>query len=204
MRNFLFFVGTFLLFQVAVWAQEKPPKVDKINRRVRKQIVLMHESDQYWRMVCLAGKMDEKLPACKKVKAIDLENTRKLRQITKKHGFPNADLIGLDVVGNVFTMIIHSSSIEFQKENLPYLRQAAQTNQYIKPEIALLTDKILVAEKKPQIYGTQFRTEAGKMYLEETIEPEKLNERRAEMNLPTMEDYMKMLEKMYRMPIVRP
>ncbi len=204
MRNFLFFVGTFLLLQVAVWAQEQPPKVDKINRRVRKQIVLMHESDQYWRMVCIAGKMNENSSACKKVEAIDLENTRKLRQITKKHGFPNADLIGLDVVSNVFTMIIHSPSIELQKENLPYLRQAAQTNQYILPDIALLTDKILVAEKKPQIYGTQFRTKAGKMYLQETIEPEKLNERRAEMNLPTMEEYVKMLEKMYQISVVRP
>ena len=204
MRCFLLFVCSCVALQAVVWAQTEPLKVDRINRRVRKQIVLMHESDQYWRMVCIAGKMNEKLPACKKVDAIDLENTRKLRQIIKKYGFPNAGLIGLDVVGDVFTIIIHSPSIDFQKENLPYLRLAAQTNQYIKPEIALLTDKILVAEKKPQIYGTQFRTEDGKMYLQKTIEPEKLNERRAEMNLPTMEEYMKMLEKMYQIPVVRP
>ncbi len=67
----------------------------------------------------------------------------------------------------------------------------------------LLTYKILAAEKKPQIYGTQFKAENGKMYLLETIEPEKQNLRGTEMNLPTMKEYLKMLEKLYRLPVVR-
>lgn len=205
MRYFLLFVGCLLTFQTALWAQaEATPKVDRINRRIRRKIVLMHESDQYWRMLCIADKTGKNSASCRKVEAVDRENTRALRQIIKKYGFPNDALIGLDVVGDVFTIIIHSPSIEFQKENLPYLREAAQKNEFMKPEVALLTDKILVAENKPQIYGTQFRTENGKMYLRETIEPEKLDERRREMNLPTMEEYMKMLEKMYRIEAVRP
>jgi hypothetical protein len=204
MRYFLLFVCSVLTFQAAVCAQETVPKVDKINRRVRRKIVLMHESDQYWRMVCIADKMDKNAAACRKADEVDRSNTRRLQKIIKKYGFPNADLVGLDVVGNVYTMIIHSLSIEFQKSNLQYLTEAAGTNASIKLEIAYLTDKILVAEKKPQVYGTQFRNENGKMYLRETIEPEKLDRRRAEMNLPPMEDYIKMLEKMYRTPVIRP
>lgn len=192
------------MLQISVWAQEEAPKVDKINRRVRRKIVLMHENEQYWRMVCIADKSAGNAASCKTVDAIDRANTRELERIIKTYGFPNAELIGLDVVGNVFTMIIHSPSIRFQKDNLPYLRKAAETNPYIKPDVALLTDKILVAEKKPQIYGTQFKTENGKMYLRETVEPESLERRRAEMNLSPMEEYVKLLEKMYRITVVRP
>ena len=119
MRYFLLFVCSVLTFQAAVCAQEKVLKVDKINRRVRRKIVLMHESDQYWRMLCIAEKLNKNAVSCRKVDVIDSENTRALRQIIKRYGFPNADLIGLDVAGDVFTMIIHSHSIEFQKENLP-------------------------------------------------------------------------------------
>ncbi len=204
MRCFLFLFCVCLTLQVSVRAQEEAPKVDKIDRRVRRKIVSMYESDQCWRMVCIADKMDKNAASCKKVDEVDNSNTRQLQRIIKKYGFPSADSVGQDVIGDVYTMIIHSLSIEFQKDNLPYLRKAAQTNQYLKQDVALLTDKILVAENKSQIYGTQFRTENGKMYLRETVEPEKLDFRRAEMNLSPMEDYMKMLEKIYRIPVIRP
>ncbi len=204
LRHILLFVLAFSAFQASISAQEEFPGVDKINRSVRKKVVLMYESDQYWRMICAADKLDMNSASCKKMSEIDRKNTEQLKQIVKKYGFPNAELIGIDVAQHAITIVIHSPSIQFQKENLPSLNEAAKTNEYIRPDIAVLTDKILVAEKKPQIYGTQFKIENGKMYLREVIEPEKLEERRAEINLPPMEEYLKMLEKMYKMPVVRP
>lgn len=198
------FLLLFNLHCAAALAQQAdvPPKVDRINRKARKKIVWMLERDQYWRMMCIGNGSDEKSPFCRKVEKIDRENTRELERIVARHGFPNADLIGSDIIGDVFTVIIHSRSLDFQKRNLSGLNEIAKTHPYKKPDIALLTDKILVAENKPQIYGTQFKFENGKMTLHPTTEPEKLDQRRAEMMLPPMAEYAKMLEEMYKMPVV--
>jgi hypothetical protein len=57
-------------------------------------------------------------------------------------------------------------------------------------DVAFLTDRILVAEGRPQRYGTQFGAdEQGRRTLKPVEEPANLDKRRAAMGLEPENDY---------------
>ena len=56
-----------------------------------------------------------------------------------------------------------------------------------KEQYALMKDRILMDDGKPQIYGTQWHN--GKLYKLES--PENVNKRRKEMGLEPLEQYLK-------------
>lgn len=66
-------------------------------------------------------------------------------------------------------------------------------------DIAYLEDRILVAENKQQLYGTQWYVDetTGEYNPEEIVEPDKLDERRAEMGMEPFAVYEKDMRKMY-------
>jgi hypothetical protein len=63
--------------------------------------------------------------------------------------------------------------------------------------LAYLTDRVLVAQKKPQRYGTQARPEGGKMVPFPIEDEAKVDERRAELGLAPLADYLKQMESFY-------
>jgi hypothetical protein len=68
---------------------------------------------------------------------------------------------------------------------LPALTSLAAQDMIPKADLAMLTDRILSYEGKPQIYGTQYMsTQANPgMHLQPTEDMAHLDERRATMNL---------------------
>ena len=65
-------------------------------------------------------------------------------------------------------------------------------------DLAYLTDRVLVAEKKQQIYGTQFRLMDGKMEPYSIADEKNVDRRRKEVGLPSLAEYRKMLEAVYK------
>jgi hypothetical protein len=66
-----------------------------------------------------------------------------------------------------------------------------------KADLALLEDRILVREGKPQLYGTQFQS-AMTLTLYPIQDEARLELRRREMGLPPMEDYLKRMRELYQ------
>jgi hypothetical protein len=68
-------------------------------------------------------------------------------------------------------------------------------------DYALLLDRVLVGEGKPQVYGTQakrFEAWKGREPVLEPIEDEgNVDKRRAEVGLPPLSEYREMLKQMY-------
>jgi hypothetical protein len=90
----------------------------------------------------------------KRVESIDLENTSRMKEIVKQYGWPNPELVGKDGSSAAFILVQHGD-YSFQKEMLPLIRNAALVGNLEKQDYALLLDRVLVKEGKPQIYGTQ-------------------------------------------------
>jgi hypothetical protein len=60
--------------------------------------------------------------------------------------------------------------------------------------LALLEDRIALGEGKKQVYGSQYsQDEEGKKYVQPLIDPDHVDERRAEIGLMLIEDYAKLL-----------
>jgi len=90
-------------------------------------------------------------------------NTAYLKEIISVIGWPTKLKVGDEASQKAWLIAQHSDhDIEFQKECLRYLRSAS-SSEIEKWQIAFLKDRILVAEGKPQCYGTQFyRDKNGK------------------------------------------
>ena len=76
---------------------------------------------------------------------------------------------------------------KIRKKYFPYIEEAVENGDLSKEQYALMKDRILMEEGKPQIYGSQIKN--GKLYKLEN--PEAVNERRKEMGMGTIEDYLR-------------
>lgn len=97
---------------------------------------------------------------------LDQANTLRLKEIVSEHGWPTIKLVGKKASFNAWLLAQHADhDLGFQKKALRLMKTAhkADSESVHLPNIAFLTDRVLVAEKKPQVFGTQFyRNRAGK------------------------------------------
>lgn len=63
--------------------------------------------------------------------------------------------------------------------------------------VAYLTDRVLLAEGKKQVYGTQFILEKGKWKPRPLEDEANVDRRRAEVGLPPLAEYAKEIEAYY-------
>lgn len=118
-------------------------------------------------------------------------NVKQLEQIISKYGWPRATDFGGVGVGAAFLIIQHSN-LELQKKYLPLLEEAAKNKEANWEEVALMTDRILTAENKPQIYGSQvtYNEKTKKYELFPIKDPQYVDKRRAEKGMMPLKDYV--------------
>lgn len=126
---------------------------------------------------------------------VDQENTKWLKQVIKMHGWPTFTLVGKDGAGAAWLLVQHADlDPKFQRECLDLIAKLPMS-EVSKSNFAYLTDRVLLAEKKKQIYGTQVtETSEGKL-IPLPIEDEKnVDILRKEVGLPTMVEYLASIE----------
>ncbi len=119
-----------------------------ISTQISKKINNLYKKDQ------LARK--NKNVSLKKLRKIDKESTRKLKTIVKEIGWPTISKVGKMASYNAWVIIQHTGDLVFAKKCLAEMKR--NINNIDKKNIAYLTDKILVSEKKKQVYGTVVET----------------------------------------------
>ena len=131
------------------------------------------------------------------IEKTDAENTKRLREIVAKHGWPTKSLVGKDGATAAWLIVQHADhSPEFQRKCLDMIVKLPR-GEIRRQDVAYLTDRVLLAEGKKQIYGTQFTLENGK-YKPEPLEDESnVDKLRAEVGLPTIREYAKEIEALY-------
>ena len=172
------------------------------DETLRREMLLMREADQAARQRWVAEKQSE--AAGRAMQALDLKHAERLRAIFKERGVPGVCLVGRDGMGALHTLLLHTPSLALQKQALPHLEAAAGRGEVPAFAAAMLTDDILEAEGKPQLYGTNFEFKDGKLVLKPVSDPEHLEERRAKVGLPPMAESVRGLEEMYRTTVASP
>ncbi len=181
-------------------AQEKsaPPVADQ---ELRQELLKRVDQDQAIRNELIEKGVvhpDQALGA--RMSDIDSSNTARMREIVKQFGWPGPELVGKDGTEAAFLLVQHAD-YAFQKEMLPLVRDAYRANKLSGQDYALLLDRVLVREGKPQVYGTQakpFDQWKAKQPAFETIEDAaNVDRRRAEVGLPPLAEYARMLKQMY-------
>ena len=133
-----------------------------------------------------------------KMMRIDAANTKRLTQIVEKHGWPTFALVGKDGAAAAWLLVQHAdASPKFQRRCLD-LMSKLPPEQVSQSNVAYLTDRVLLAEGKKQVYGTQMMEE-GDAYKPRPLEDaEGVDKRRAAVGLPPLAEYLKEVEEFYR------
>ncbi|HXD09489.1 MAG TPA: DUF6624 domain-containing protein [Anaerolineales bacterium] len=129
----------------------------------------------------------------------DLQNTTWLEKIIEAQGLPGINDVGDAGTQALFLLIQHSLDLEFQKRCLALMEALVRQDEFAGVHLAYLTDRILALEGKPQIYGTQGRSQENGVIVPYLIEDEEhVNERRQALGLESMEEYFKEMNEMYK------
>ena len=122
----------------------------------------------------------------------DSLNELEVIDIIKERGWVGKSVVG-DQANMTLWLVIQHAPIETQEKYLPLLKVSVKKGESKGNHLALLEDRIQMRNGKPQIYGSQIRTdqETGNKIVHEIWEPEYVNQRRKEVGLGPIEVYVK-------------
>ena len=103
--------------------------------------------------------------------------------------WPGKSLVGRDGALAAWLLVQHADlDREFQKQCLPLLAEAVKKGEAGPDHLAYLTDRVRVADKEKQVYGTQFRVdERGRVVLAPMEDSAHADLRREDAGLPPLE-----------------
>lgn len=140
-------------------------------------------------------KLDEnylQLNAWNLIRAADSANIIKIENIIAKYGYPGKSLVGEPTNTAAFYVIQHSDKIE---KYYPIIEKAGKSGELPFKYAAMMLDRKLTGELKPQVYGTQlaFRritnpktgTQENFMYVLPIEDAKNVNKRRKEAGFDT-------------------
>jgi hypothetical protein len=174
-----------------------------LNKGLQVQLQSMVKIDQGCREQFVATMKQPPGPAMldvvRKMNSIDRENTGKLNQMVLTYGWPTVSMVGKEGAKNAWLLVQHADANPlFQRKCLDLMTSLLQQNEVDKRNYAYLVDRVLVAEGKPQRYGSQFEKGPDGNWRPKTIEdPENVDKRRAEMGMETLAEYRKLIEQAY-------
>jgi hypothetical protein len=126
-----------------------------------------------------------------KLAAVDQKNRTRLKEVVDKHGWPGKSLAGKDGAHAAWLLVQHADAdLAFQKRCLD-LMKAAPKGDVEAQDIAYLTDRVLVAQKKKQVYGTQLHRQGAKLTPQPIEDEANVDKRRAEVGLGPLAEYLK-------------
>ncbi len=116
-----------------------------------------------------------------------------VKKYYKDYGFPGIKENGKETALNFWLIVQHADNdVEFQKKILISMKKLFKSNNVNKRNYAFLFDRIKKNEQKPQLYGTQMIWDSNGIHTPYNLEsPKEVNKRRLEMDLGTIEEYLK-------------
>ena len=119
----------------------------------------------------------------KSVREIDRKNTAWLKMVVNAHGWPGKSAVGEDGAQAAWLLVQHADhDRDFQRQCLKLMHAALKKGEVTGQQVAYLTDRVLVAEKRNQLYGTQFQVKDGGALVPYPIEDEvNVDKRRKEI-----------------------
>jgi hypothetical protein len=175
-----------------------PPVADPA---LREELLKREEEDQAIRNELISKGVEQPDKSIlARMTEIDAANTERMKAIVQQHGWPSRKLVGSDGAHAAFLLVQHADPA-FQKEMLPLVEKAYKSGSLSGQSYALLLDRVLVREGKPQMYGTQAKPfeewKDGQVAAMPIEDEANVDKRRAEVGLPPLSEYLKMMKQVY-------
>ncbi|KIQ65656.1 hypothetical protein TR51_17795 [Kitasatospora griseola] len=120
------------------------------------------------------------------------QHADRLGEIMDAHGWPTAELVGEDAARAAWLIAQHADrQLDVQRRALGLMAQAVADGAASPRDLAFLRDRTLVNEGREQVYGTQIAgMKDGSPIPWPCEEPERMDERRAEVGIPPFAEYI--------------
>lgn len=128
-----------------------------------------------------------------RMEEVHRRNAERLRQILAQVAWPGVRLVGQDGARAAWLILQHAiGAPDLQRRGLELLDRAAERGEVPRDQVAMLEDRIRMFEGRRQRYGTQFDWDEQGMMSPVPIEDrEYVDERRAEMGLPSLAEQIR-------------
>jgi hypothetical protein len=193
-----------LLFALSSFAgialAQDSPRPTVANNALRLELLKRLEQDQAIRNELIPTGIDRLSEADRaRWRAIDEDNTARMKVVVGQYGWPGPALVGQDGAEAAFMLVQHADHA-FQVDMLPFVKKAYAAGELRGQDYALLQDRVLVGDGKPQIYGTQFKIVGGELIIQPIEDEAGVDRRRADVGLPPLAEYVAMAKRMYSSP----
>jgi hypothetical protein len=124
---------------------------------------------------------------------VDVAHTDRLREIVDEFGWPGRSLVGAKGAHDAWLLAQHADKqLDFQRRVLALLEEAVTAGEAEPKHLAYLTDRVRIAEGRPQLYGTQMFGAGDGDFGPFPIEDEEhVDERRAAVGLEPVAGYIR-------------
>jgi hypothetical protein len=135
----------------------------------------------------------------RKQEEIDRANMQRLAAIIQAYGWPGNRFAGVTLASNAFLVLQHADRAS-QHQYLPVLRRAVEQGNASAQDLAMLEDRVLVGDGKPQLYGTQFKPVMPDQPMEmyPVQDEAHLDQRRSALGLVPMAEYTAYIHSVYQ------
>ena len=126
-----------------------------------------------------------------RLELVDRVNTDKLKRILAACGWPKKSVYGESAGGKVWLLVQHADQDRaFQMDAIELLADAVRAGEASGVHLAYLSDRVTIAQNRPQLYGTQFKV-VGECGLEllPVDDMAKVEDRRKQLGMPTVTEY---------------
>jgi hypothetical protein len=121
----------------------------------------------------------------------DGQRTNRLTEIISEFGWPTRSLVGNDGATAAWVIAQHSDQdVEFQERALEMMREAVEDEEADPTELAYLEDRVATNRGESQIYGTQIGCVDGEAVPGPIADEDSVDERRAEVGLQPLDEYL--------------
>jgi uncharacterized membrane protein YphA (DoxX/SURF4 family) len=177
------------------------------DERLKTQMDSIKELDQRYRSLMGLGPSDLKAKAeamgleedeysgdlWSRQSTIDRSNMAFVETVFNTHGYPGRSMVGESTNTAAWYVLQHSDKIA---QYFPLIKKAGKDGELPYRLVAMMEDRLLMQEGKPQIYGTQGKSydDARGSFIWPIENPESVNELRMEAGFSsTIEEYAKTL-----------
>ncbi len=183
---------------VFAWADPPATKTEKPgDEELHRELLDMAQVDQEARQQLLNNPADN--DALANVVAIDQAHVARMKAIVQQRGWPGKSRVGDDGAHAAWLLVQHADlDVEFQIKCLALMKAAVKRGDAAAKNWAYLVDRVRVNQKRPQVYGTQFRQSPDGGYVPAPIEDEPhVDERRKSVGLSSLAEYAEQMRKIY-------
>lgn len=177
----------------------RPADAAPSDPALRGELLRMARSDQDARRGDLSDP-----EVAKRMAAVDAANLPRLRAIVAERGFPGTAMVGQDGFNAAWLLVQHADADPaFQERILDTLTARGDLGG---EQLALLTDRVLRAQGKPQRYGSQMQDGGNGRWALQPMDGSRaeVDRRRAALGMMPLADYECMIGEIYASPKASP